>query len=197
MNVFQPRPLGTAMTLALAASAFAQHPAPATGTRDHVPGNIGVPAEPRGSATRVEDRQFMQMAAEAAHAAIGAARVALQRSENDGVRRLARRLIDDHTETHARLQALAAGRGFALPRDASAMEQAKLTLLQSEDRGRFDGEFLRIFGVQAHREAVELFERERAHGKDPELKAFAASVLPTLREHLRIARQQLDGGPSA
>jgi putative membrane protein len=40
-----------------------------------------------------------------------------------------------------------------------------------------------------HKEAIALFEREAKHGQDPDLKRFAADTLPTLREHLKLARK--------
>jgi len=49
--------------------------------------------------------------------------------------------------------------------------------------------------VQAHRSAVQLFEDVSHTANDPDLKAFAAKVLPTLRHHLEMA-QQAHGSPS-
>ena len=39
---------------------------------------------------------------------------------------------------------------------------------------------------QSHRASIKLFAREASEGSDPELKAFAAKTLPTLREHLKM-----------
>ncbi len=43
--------------------------------------------------------------------------------------------------------------------------------------------------VSEHRDDVKAFERQAKEGKDPGLKQFAASTLPTLQEHLTQARQ--------
>ena len=42
--------------------------------------------------------------------------------------------------------------------------------------------------VQDHQKAVRLFEDYSHTGNDPDLKAFAAKVLPTLRHHLEMAQ---------
>ncbi len=43
--------------------------------------------------------------------------------------------------------------------------------------------------AEAHRKAVDLFEDEVRHGRDPEFRAWAAGMLPSLRDHLRMARE--------
>jgi putative membrane protein len=43
--------------------------------------------------------------------------------------------------------------------------------------------------VKDHEEAVVLFASEANDGKDPAVKAWAEKTLPTLREHLRMARE--------
>jgi putative membrane protein len=42
--------------------------------------------------------------------------------------------------------------------------------------------------VDAHENAVSLFERYAKGGDNAELKAFAAKQLPHLQEHLRMAK---------
>jgi putative membrane protein len=42
--------------------------------------------------------------------------------------------------------------------------------------------------VKDHEEDVKLFRTEAQQGKDPELKRLAATTLPTLEAHLRMAR---------
>jgi putative membrane protein len=42
--------------------------------------------------------------------------------------------------------------------------------------------------VADHKKDIAEFEKEASSGKDPEIKAFAAKTLPTLREHLKLAQ---------
>ena len=41
--------------------------------------------------------------------------------------------------------------------------------------------------VADHKKTVSLFEKEAKSGKDPELKQFAATLLPDLQKHLQMA----------
>ena len=41
--------------------------------------------------------------------------------------------------------------------------------------------------VSAHKSAVEAFEKAVNDAKDPDVKALATKLLPTLREHLSMA----------
>jgi len=43
--------------------------------------------------------------------------------------------------------------------------------------------------VKDHEKAVQLFSTEAQEGKDADIKAFASKTLPTLQEHLQMARQ--------
>jgi len=42
--------------------------------------------------------------------------------------------------------------------------------------------------VSDHNKAVSLFEKESTKGTDPDLKDFATKTLPTLQEHLQMAK---------
>jgi putative membrane protein len=43
--------------------------------------------------------------------------------------------------------------------------------------------------VKDHEDAVALFEKESKDGKDQKLRAWAKETLPTLRHHLKMARE--------
>lgn len=43
--------------------------------------------------------------------------------------------------------------------------------------------------LQAHEEAVALFEQYARDGDNPDLKAWAAKTLPHLKEHLAMAKR--------
>jgi putative membrane protein len=44
-----------------------------------------------------------------------------------------------------------------------------------------------------HEIAMSAFQQEAEHGTDPDLKAFAQAALPTLRQHLLMAKDAEKG----
>jgi putative membrane protein len=48
--------------------------------------------------------------------------------------------------------------------------------------------------VKDHEDAVALFKNEASAGSDAGLKTFAQQTLPTLEEHLRMAKALPSGG---
>ena len=57
----------------------------------------------------------------------------------------------------------------------------------------FDRQFMRQM-VKDHKEAVSLFESQSKNGRDEDLKALAGKMLPTLRDHLKMAQEMADKG---
>ncbi|KLD73569.1 membrane protein, partial [Xanthomonas hyacinthi DSM 19077] len=51
----------------------------------------------------------------------------------------------------------------------------------------FDKEFAKVM-VADHQKAVAIFEVEVEKGSNKDLQAFAKKTLPTLKEHLKMAR---------
>jgi putative membrane protein len=148
-----------------------------------------------GAAARVAqvDREFVHSAAQAGQAKIQASRLALAKSTDAQVRGFAQQLLDEHTQANAQLRRIAQAKGMDVPVDASLAHKIKLQLLDFADGAEFDKRYADDFGVEAHRETIELFQQEIAQGRDPEVKAFARDVLPQLEAQMRTA-QELKAG---
>jgi len=145
----------------------------------------------------INDRLFVMAAAAGGMAELTVSNLALQRSEDQGVRQHAQRMIDDHTRVNQQLMSLAGARGFGVPTMLDIKDQAAVDVLNGLRRDEFDRAYIRG-QVASHIYAVSLFEAESQRGADPELRAFAAKTLPTLREHLQHAREhQGQGGREA
>jgi putative membrane protein len=82
---------------------------------------------------------------------------------------------------------LATSKGVNLPTDldhSTKREMDKLSKLSGAD---FDREYMKTM-VSDHKKDVSDFKSEASKAKDPDVKQFAGSTLPTLQEHLQLAQ---------
>lgn len=120
---------------------------------------------------------------------IQSARLALERSTDATVRAFAERMLKDHQATTTQLKEAIGGRsGIGAP--PTALDQAhetKLDQLRNLKGLGFDRQY-RTEQIAAHEDAVSLFTRYSEGKEDQALRDFATHALPTLTEHLRMAR---------
>jgi putative membrane protein len=128
------------------------------------------------------DKDFFEKAAKAGMEEVEISRVAAQRSTNPEVKRLADMIIADHQAANDELATLAAACGVALP----AKDIAPENKWAKHDAGSFDKDYLDKM-VNAHEDAVKLFDREARNGDDAEAVAFARKHLPAMQHHLQAA----------
>src|SRR5262245_44713885 len=69
-------------------------------------------AETRAGTLSMEDQTFMRKAAESGMAEVKLAKLALDKSRNDEVKRFAQKLIDDHQKANDDLKQIATQKGF-------------------------------------------------------------------------------------
>jgi len=139
-----------------------------------------------------EDASFVREAVQAGLAEAKMGNLAVQNAQDQNVKTFAQKLARDHTAANQELQQIAAQKGMQLPTVIDAREMLTLKRLSSLSGTEFDRAFAQD-AVKAHEQAVKIFQKEAQTGQDPELKAFAQKNLPTLREHLAMARQ-MDSG---
>ncbi|MFY9844017.1 MAG: DUF4142 domain-containing protein, partial [Terriglobales bacterium] len=65
-------------------------------------------------------------------------------------------------------------------------ERNQKSELQKLSGAKLDDAYLRD-ELQGHKEAISAFENEIEHGRNQEVKNYAAQTLPTLQDHIRIA----------
>ena len=185
--------LAAAALLAMA-PAQAQAPSPTAGRH---PGQgqpaqttpMASPATSRSMVTQA-GRSFVQQAASAGLAEVAAARLALERSQDAQVRQFAQRMVDDHVPNNTMLRGLARQHRIDLP-DGPRSEEATMLrdLRGTQAPDAFDERYVSHFGVAAHQKAVDLFEHHARSLAEPMLRDYAGRTLPTLREHLAMARR--------
>lgn len=133
------------------------------------------------------DRDFVTKAAEAGLAEIAEARVALKNSQRPDVQVFARRMIADHTKAHEQLKSIAKAKGIEMPNAPSDLDLMRLKAMGALAGDEFDNAYIKQ-EVEDHDAAVKLFVQESDNGEDAQLKSFAATTLPTLKEHDTMAK---------
>ncbi|MBX6314609.1 MAG: DUF4142 domain-containing protein [Isosphaeraceae bacterium] len=136
----------------------------------------------------INDRLFVAAAAEGGMAEVAASKLAIERAASEEVKRFARQMVDDHTRANQELMRLAGARQIGVPQLLSFQHQAESDILAGLSGEEFDRCYMKQ-QFAAHICTVGLFEAEAERGQDQDLKAFAAKQLPTLREHLDMARR--------
>jgi putative membrane protein len=160
----------------------------AGGSRNANAGNHN--AGGHGSLRATRDSRFVMFAAMGGMAEVELGRLAAQKGASEDVRQFGQRMVDDHTKSNEELMSVVSPKGIRPPTTLDAKHQAAVRKLSALSGERFDREYARMM-VGDHKKTVAEFQREADRGADPDIKAFAASKLPALQEHLRMA-QRLD-----
>jgi putative membrane protein len=194
-------PLLTALiaSQALVFGAYAQVPDETPPPRDRATSpdanrSTGTPRSPSTASTErhagmkaVTPEKFASQAAVISKAEIELGQLAMQKSEDQAVRSFAQRMVKDHQAADAKLKKIAAQENITLPQSLDPEHQALKQKLSKLDGEAFDREYAKQM-EKGHDEAVALFESASQNQQMPsELKQFAASTLPTLKEHQELA----------
>jgi putative membrane protein len=96
-------------------------------------------------------------------------------------------MVADHTNAANELQQLATKKGVALPSAMDSSHQSDLDKLSKLNGAKLDKEYTDDM-VDDHEEDVKEFRKAAQEVKDPDLRAWAAKMIPTLENHLSMAR---------
>jgi putative membrane protein len=133
------------------------------------------------------DREFVRKASEGGKAEVELGELATRKASSDAVKKFGQRMVDDHTKANEQLETLAGKEGVTPPTKPDAQQRREKGRLEKLSGGEFDREYMRLM-VEDHTKDVDEFERESKDASDPGLRAFAADTLPTLKEHLSLAK---------
>jgi putative membrane protein len=133
-------------------------------------------------------QDFVTEAANSDMLEIAAAKVAEQKGDPDE-KKFATQMVADHTKTSDELKGMV-DKGdvkATIPTKLSDSSQKKLSELQDAKQQDFSG-YYGPMQVNAHKDAVSLFERYSKSGDNSKLKDWAGKTLPTLQHHLQMAQ---------
>jgi putative membrane protein len=144
------------------------------------------------------DQEFARKVAAGGHAEVELAMLAQQKGSSEEVKSLASRLQADHMKATDELQKIASKKNWNLPTEPTPDQKNQKAKLERLSGSAFDKAYVDLM-VTNHRNNIPMFEREGSKGNDAELKQFASSTVPTLKEHLDMAlkAQRAVGGKNS
>jgi putative membrane protein len=125
---------------------------------------------------------FVKEAAQGGMAEVEMGKLAVKNSQDPDVKKFGQMMIDDHSKANAELQSIAEKKNIPVPTDIGS-NRSSVEKIESLKGPAFDKAYVDLM-VSDHKEDIKAFEDQAENGKDPDIKAFAAKTLPTLKKHL-------------
>jgi putative membrane protein len=142
---------------------------------------------PEAMPAKVDDKKFMKDAALGGMTEVELGKLAAQKASSDDVKQFAQRMVDDHTKANDQLKQIATKESVQIPDGLDSKHQSRIDKLSKLSGSEFDKAYVKD-QLKDHQSDVQDFKSEAQNGSDPNVKAFAASTLPTLQEHLELVK---------
>jgi putative membrane protein len=134
-----------------------------------------------------QDKDFVMEAAMGGLMEVDLGRIAAQQGSTDAVKQFGQRMVDDHSKVNSELASLASTKGITVPAELDEKHRNEVTKMSKLTGAEFDRAYSKMM-LNDHVKDVAAFEKQSKKATDPDLKAFAAKTLPTLQEHLQMAK---------
>jgi putative membrane protein len=138
-----------------------------------------------------DDKEFATKAAQGNMSEVSLGSMAAQKGESADVKTFGNRMVNDHGKALDELKQLAQNKGLTLPTDVSADQKATADKLSKYSGKQYDKAYADTM-ADDHEKDVKEFEKASKDAKDPDLKAWAAKVLPVIQDHLKMAKAMKD-----
>src|SRR5215469_15056462 len=135
-----------------------------------------------------QDRMFMDEASQINLAEISLGSYMLVHGTTTTAKDLGATYARDHTAAQGRLRALALRMHVTLPANPGPKLESVAGRVKAQKGISMDVAFAKT-SVSGHEKAIAVFKKEERAGSNPAVKAYAASYLPMLQTHLRLAKR--------
>jgi putative membrane protein len=139
------------------------------------------------------DAEFVKKAGMSGLAEVELGKLAAAQGKSDEVKKFGQKMVDDHGKANQGLKAAAEKANLEVPAKIDEEHQKHIDHLKGLKGDEFDKAYLKHM-VEGHEKSVALFTAASKEGKDAGLKEFATKALPTLQEHLDMAKKMDKGG---
>lgn len=140
-----------------------------------------------GNIETAEEKHFLTKVSEDGKAEIAFGLMAADRAESPKVKQFGQRMIEDHQKAGMEVKQLALKQGIDLALPMLTEQKKKGAELSRLSGKEFDRAYV-SYMVKEHIKDVTEFEHTAKALKDPRVKEWVTASLPTLKEHLTIAK---------
>ncbi len=142
------------------------------------------------SALAVTSEDFVNKATISDMFEVQSGKLAADKAKSEDVRDFGDQMVEDHSETTDELMELIKDENIDVqpPTELDEKHQANLDKLKNLSGAKFDQTYIPM-QVLAHEKAVNLFQDYSKSGDNDALKDWASDTLPTLKDHLKEARE--------
>jgi len=119
---------------------------------------------------------------------MGLSKVALDKGVTGETKTFANMMVQDHTKAGNELKPIAAQKNVDLPMDMDAEHKTLQDQMNNLSGEQLQQQYAQQM-VTDHEKTVAVFQSEIQNGQDADVKAFAQKTLPTIQEHLDMARK--------
>jgi len=130
-----------------------------------------------------DDAQFMVDAADISYKEINLGKLAEMKAVNSETKALGQDMARDYQKVSDNISVLAAKKNITIPVAMSESNQKEYDNLNEVQGHDFDSKYADMM-VDLHKKAIDKFESASKDAQDPDIQAWAANMLPTLRTQL-------------
>ena len=155
--------------------------------KDSTEANIDAMAMSDSAANAMkDDAEFVMEAADGGMMEVEMGKLAASKAISADVKKFGQMMVDDHTQANNELKALATQKNITISTLLTDKHRKMVDDLSAKTGKDFDKKYMDMM-VDDHKEDVDKFEKAAEQSNDPDIKAFAAKTLPTLKHHLQMA----------
>ncbi len=134
-----------------------------------------------------DDKKFVADAASGGMLEVALGKYAAQNAASDDVKKFGDRMIADHSKANDELMKIAQDKAMTPGKEMNDEDKKVYDDLTKAKGADFDKQYIHHM-VMDHEKDVAEFQNEATKGQDAAIKTFAAKTLPTLQEHLIMAK---------
>ena len=133
------------------------------------------------------DEKFLKDFARANASEVETGKLAATKAQHPEVKAFAKHMVDDHSKTIDKVQALASKNNIDVKVVPDMARKSSTDMLDNKDGAAFDRAYIDA-QVDGHQKVVTMLQTEIKDGKDADVKQLASQALPDVQKHLKLAK---------